>query len=105
MEDSCIHRDRHLAVAIVNTLIDAFQDFLRMEKTRKITEQLRYLQQRKQHTLLQLDDSMQEHKRYLIQSLRAGDSLTPAQGTNFLAQTQQASHSLLFFFCPVIAIF
>lgn len=82
------HPNRHLAAAIVNQTMHAFQKYLHDEGKRKTSKQLTYLHTRQNEVLEGLEGMMEEHKNYLQSHVDASDLLTLDKELEFIAVKQ-----------------
>lgn len=92
---SFTHSDRHLATSIVNVTMQAYQNYLKAEGKRKISNQLSYLQKRQKAAFTDLEKVMEEHKAYLESHLDAGEMLMLEKELEFMAQKQATARKQL----------
>lgn len=85
---TCTSRDRHFAANLVNTAMKQFQKYLQDEGSRKINKQLRYLDQRQEETLNNIDFCMHEQRKFFEAHIGAGDLFTLENEIEFLANQQ-----------------
>lgn len=90
VELSFTHSDPHLAMRIVNATMEAFQHYLKEEGKRKITQQLGYLQQRQEESLLSMEKTMEGHKAYLESHLDEGGMFSLEDELAFMNERQAA---------------
>ncbi len=85
---SFTHPNRHLATSVVNSAMASFQEYLKDEGKRKISQQTGYLKQRQQETIGELEAVLEEHKTYLEAHLKAGELFSLGNELEFMAKKQ-----------------
>lgn len=82
------HPDRHLAAAIVNQTMLCFQTFLKKEGSKKISQQLDYLQIRQKKAQEELETILESQFAYLQNHLDSGEIITFEKELEYLANSQ-----------------
>lgn len=90
VEISFKHSNPHLAMKIVNATMEAFQHYLKEEGKRKIAQQLGYLQQRQEESLVSMERTMESHKAYLESHLDEGGMFSLEDELTFMNERQAA---------------
>ena len=68
-EFSFYHRDRNLAKRVLNTLLEAYKNYLHIETEQLAKKQITYLQKRKQDLCVQMDRDLSKHVSFLKENL------------------------------------
>lgn len=89
------HSSRDLATTILNTIMDEYRKFLRWEGKAKIDQQLKFLEQRQQALMKEIDDCLHQHKIFLEDNLHEGGFLLLEKEINHLCQLQSEYASTL----------
>lgn len=88
LELSYKNRNRHSACAVVNTLMDCYQDYLRNHHKNLALLQLDYLGFRRDHLTSNLTSLMEEHANFLSNDLYNAGFLDTDKEMDFLAKSQ-----------------
>lgn len=84
------HKDRHFACRCINTLMTLYQNHLRKEHQKTITEQLAYLRRRQTEVTENIRNIMDEHAQNLMADFSTIGFLDSERAMNFLAANQQS---------------
>lgn len=90
------HSDRLLAAAVVNAVIDGYQNYLKKESERKILHQLDYLRFRQLQTREEWESLLNKHHDALLQGLKEGNFIVLEGEADFMAKAQADCQSRLF---------
>jgi len=82
------HRNRHTAVAVVNTLMLVYKDFLKAEQNRIIGSQIAYLEQRQDEIGDKLKEMMEGHITNLSDDMKNIGFANSKIAMDFLTETQ-----------------
>lgn len=84
----CVHRDRHMASAIVNATMESYQNYLKHYHADVAMSQLEYLNQRRDQLTTKLIDVMQRHADFLTDDLSNSGFIDASKEMDFLAISQ-----------------
>lgn len=83
------HPSRYLASEVVNAVMDGYTAYLQSEGEKKITSQLRYLENRQAEMEARLETTLQAHRQSIEECLKKGHFLSLEEEAVFLAASQQ----------------
>lgn len=92
---SATHRDRHLAVQIVNELMSEFQSYLKREYDSVAKNQLAYLEGKQEQIFGKMDELFDEHIDYMSKNLSENGFAGLEQETQNLLAPHHQMHSKL----------
>ena len=84
------HHDRHLAAALLNTLMTTYHRYLEDEQKRITNEQVLYLERRQEESNQQLAKTLEKYANLQIEDLTSDGFLNVDSAMTFLTQNQQA---------------
>ncbi len=82
------NRNRHVASAVVNAIMDSFQAYSKNYHTKMALQQVDYLSQRRDHLTKNLTDIMHKHAEYLANDLYGSGFIESNKEMDFLARSQ-----------------
>ena len=82
------HRDRHMASAIINTVMESYQSYSKNYHTEMALKQLDYLSQRRDQLTQNLTHLMQKHANFLANDLYSSGFIESNKEMDFLARSQ-----------------
>jgi tyrosine-protein kinase Etk/Wzc len=83
------HPNRHQASKFINSLMESYQDHLKVDQQQQSSLQLDYLQQRQDETALYLAELMHKHAESLSEDLSSVGFADSKKEMEFLAENQQ----------------
>src|SRR5262249_1247638 len=82
------HRNRHMASAIVNAIIESYQSYSKKYHTEMASKQLNYLSQRRDQLTQNLTHLMHKHANFLANDLYGSGFIESNKEMDFLARSQ-----------------
>ncbi len=90
------HRDRQLAITILNELMEAYKRYLHYENSHLASSQLSYLNERMQDLFQKMDAGLTKYRNFLLENLGEGDFLTLNQEMLRFSKRQEEYKKHLF---------
>ena len=82
------HRDRHLSSAVINSVMEAYQNYLKTYHANLSFKQLDYLNLRRDHSTRNLENLMNKHADYLSKDVYGAGFIDSEKEMEFLALNQ-----------------